>query len=93
MKRWFDLFRRVWWLSELREILKAERHKFLKPYLDLRQSIGTSADLQRLADFLYIPNLQQVDDEAVVTCQLSDIRLYLLQLKNAVERFDQGIAD
>jgi hypothetical protein len=80
-------------LLELRERLKAERQKFLKPYFDLRRSVGASADIQRLADFIYVPNLRKVEDEVVVSDQLTEIRRYLLQLKNSVERFDQGVAD
>lgn len=61
----------------------------MKPYFDLRRSLGTTADLQRLADLIYVPNLRKVDDETVVSQQLSEIRGYLLQLKNAVQKFDK----
>ncbi len=76
-------------MLELRERLKAERHKILKPYFDLRRSIGTPADIQKLADYVYLPNLKRVDDEIVVSSQLSEIRQYLLLLKLAVEKFDR----
>lgn len=76
-------------MIELRERLKAERHKIFKPYFDLRRSIGTPADIQKLADYVYLPNLKMVDDECIVSVQLSEIRRYLLLLKIAVEKFDR----
>lgn len=67
----------------------------LTPYFELRRSIGSAEDIQRLADFVHLPNLKLVEDESVVAQQLLEIRRYLLSLKATVQRFEQqkGIGD
>lgn len=76
-------------MLELRERLKAERRKFLKPYFDLRRSLGAVAEIQRLADLIYLPNLRKVEDEVTAANQLSEIRAYLLTVRVAVQKFEQ----